>query len=75
MVRGFVPAIGTWAFVGYALWDQPWLIQPLSVLGIYGLDLLIMLCNYALTQSIFPLLDRREHRDEVLAIQASATRR
>jgi apolipoprotein N-acyltransferase len=75
MIRGFVPAIGTWAFVGYALWDQPWLIQPLSVLGIYGLDLLIMLCNYALAQSIFFLIDRHRHQDDVPAIQTGSTPR
>lgn len=46
MLRSFIPAIGTWAFVGYAMWNQPGLIQPLSIVGIYGLDLLIMLINY-----------------------------
>jgi apolipoprotein N-acyltransferase len=75
MVRSFVPAIGTWAFVGYALWDHPWLIQPLSIVGIYGLDLLIMLCNYALAQSIFSLIDRQWRRDEMPTINMQATRR
>jgi apolipoprotein N-acyltransferase len=59
MIRGLVPAIGTWAFVGYPLWNYPWLLQPLSIFGIYALDLLILLCNYVLAQAIFILVDRR----------------
>lgn len=47
MIRSFIPAIGTWLFVGYPLWEFAALLQPLSVLGIYGLDLLIMATNYA----------------------------
>lgn len=56
MVRGLIPVIGTWAFVGYALWEQPWLIQPLSIFGIYGLDLVIMLLNYGLALLILKRL-------------------
>lgn len=59
MIRGLIPAIGTWAFVGYPLFSFPWLIQPLSLVGIFGLDLLIMLTNYVLAQAAFVLLDRR----------------
>lgn len=58
MLRSFVPAFGTWVFVGYPLWSQPWLLQPLSVFGIYGLDLLIMLANYVLALAVFALFDR-----------------
>lgn len=59
MIRSFVPVLSTWFFVGYPLWNQPWLIQPLSVFGIYGLDLLIMLGNYALAFSLLVLMDHR----------------
>ncbi|NLE76527.1 MAG: hypothetical protein GX605_07220 [Chloroflexi bacterium] len=59
MARSFVPAFGTWAFVGYTLWRWPGLLQPLSLVGIYGLDLLIMLGNYALAQAALALWDRR----------------
>jgi apolipoprotein N-acyltransferase len=58
MLRSFIPAIGTWLFVGYPLWNNPWLLQPLSIFGIYGLDLLIMLGNYAMAQGLFVFLDR-----------------
>ena len=47
-LRSFIPYLGTWAFVGYALWDYPQLIQPVSIVGIYGLDLVIMYVNYGL---------------------------
>lgn len=48
MIRGFIPTIGTWGFVGYALFKQTWFLQPVSVLGIYGLNLLIILINYVI---------------------------
>lgn len=59
MVRSFIPFMGTWAFVGYPLYRQLWLIQPVSVFSIYGLDLLILLVNYALAQWVFIRFDRR----------------
>ncbi len=59
LIRGFLPAVGTWGFVGYALYGQPWLIQPVSLFGIYGLDLLILLTNYALALGVMALLDAR----------------
>jgi apolipoprotein N-acyltransferase len=58
MVRSFVPFMGTWAFVGYPLFRQTWLIQPVSIFGIYGLDLLIMLVNYSLGLALLVLYDR-----------------
>ena len=57
MIRSFIPVLATWFFVGYPLWSQPWLIQPVSVFGINGLDLLIMLGNYALAFSLLTLLN------------------
>jgi apolipoprotein N-acyltransferase len=59
MLRSLVPAIGTWGFIGYPLWSFPWFLQPLSIFGIYGLDLLVLLCNYTLTQAFLYLYDRR----------------
>jgi apolipoprotein N-acyltransferase len=53
MFRSLTPALGTWGFVGYTLWSAPWLLQPLSLVGIYALDLLILLGNYALAQFLF----------------------
>jgi apolipoprotein N-acyltransferase len=39
---------GTWGFHAYALFDHPALLQPVSVFGIIGLQLLILLCSWAI---------------------------
>lgn len=57
-IRGLIPVIGTGGFVAYTLWEQSWLLQPVSVFGIYGLSLLIMLINYAAGLGVLALLDR-----------------
>ena len=58
-MRGFLPVIGTGGFVAYALYDQPWLLQPVGLFSIYGLSLLVMLVNYAVGAGVIALLDRR----------------
>lgn len=75
MIRGFIPALGTWAFVGYPLWSQPWLLQPISIVGIYGLDTLIMLSNYVLAQTMFGLFDRYQRSYNPPMVSARATAR
>jgi apolipoprotein N-acyltransferase len=62
-IRGFAPVVGTGGFVAYALYSQPWLLQPVGLFSIYGLSLLIMLVNYALTLGALALLDRRLRLD------------
>ena len=60
MIRAtFIPLVATSAFVGYTQAKQAWLIQPVSALGIYGLDLLILLVNYALGLELIAWFDRR----------------
>ncbi len=60
MVRAtFIPVIATSAFIGYTQATQAWLIQPVSILSIYGLNLVIMLVNYALGQGLIAWYDRR----------------
>ena len=39
---------GTWGNVAYALYEQAWLLQPLSVFGIFGAELFILVINFAL---------------------------
>lgn len=75
MIRSFVPSLGTWAFVGYPLWAQTWFLQPLSIFSIFGLDLLIMLVNYALAQGALALCDRRWVWDDAPSANGPATRR
>jgi apolipoprotein N-acyltransferase len=60
MVRAtFIPIVATSAFIGYTQATQAWVIQPVSVFSIYGLDIVIMLMNYALAQGIIAWHDRK----------------
>jgi apolipoprotein N-acyltransferase len=54
-----IPLVATSAFVGYTQAKQAWLIQPVSILSVYGLDLLILLVNYSLALAIIAWHDRR----------------
>ncbi len=49
---------GTWAFQVYGLWDHPALLQPISVTGIIGLQLLVLLVNWALAGAVLARLAR-----------------
>ncbi|MEW5868223.1 MAG: nitrilase-related carbon-nitrogen hydrolase [Chloroflexota bacterium] len=61
MVRvTFIPVIATSAFIGYSQATQAWLIQPVSIFSIFGLNILIMLVNYALAQAVIALVDLRQ---------------
>lgn len=75
LIRSFIPNMGTWAFVGYPLYAQLWFIQPVSIFGIFGLDMLIVLGNFALAQVALALFDRRWRLDPLPPIHARATRR
>ncbi len=58
MVRAtFIPMVATSAFVGYTQAKQVWLIQPVSIFSVYGLDLLIMLVNYSLALAVIAWRD------------------
>ncbi len=58
MIRSLIPVIGTWGFVAYAYFRQPWLIQPVSIFGFFGLSLLTMLATFALGQYALAWFDR-----------------
>ncbi len=62
LVRSLIPALGTWGFLGYALYRQTWLLQPVAIFGTFGLDFLVVLVNYALSLLLFAWLDRRRDR-------------
>lgn len=47
-IRIFIPIFGTWAFLPYAFYNQPWFIQPVKIFSIFGLSILIMAVNYSL---------------------------
>ena len=57
MIRALIPFVGTWGFVAYALHGQPWLIQPVSVFGIFGLGMVIAAVNGALAQLALAWVD------------------
>ena len=49
----------TWGNVAYALYERPVLLQPISVTGIWGLQLLVLLVNWAIAGLVIAWLDRR----------------
>lgn len=72
MVRIFIPIAGTWGFVAYTLHSQPWLIQPASIFGIFGVSALIILINFALGLGALRLLDRQGWDVEPYGVDADA---
>jgi len=59
MIRLFLPIAGTWGFVAYTLHSQPWLIQPASIFGIFGVSALLILLNHALGLLALHGIDKR----------------
>lgn len=46
-LRAGVPQVSTWGYPAYALFDSPAVLQPVSVTGILGLNLLVLLVNWS----------------------------
>ncbi len=59
MIRGIIPFLGTAAFLANPLYGQSWLIQPVSVFGIHGLSLIIIMVNFVLALLVVALIDNR----------------
>lgn len=57
-LRGFVPALGTQGWVAYALFREPQLLQPVSVVGTSALNLLIFVVNWTIALAVLVALDR-----------------
>jgi len=57
MIRLFIPIAGTWAFIAYPLFRQPWLIQPVSIFGIIGMGMVVILTNYGLAMGCLRWLE------------------
>lgn len=75
IIRTFIPGIATWGFVNYTLWSQTWLIQPVSIFGIYGLSFLIMFANYSIGQVALSFISSRWHVENMANISFVSTRR
>jgi apolipoprotein N-acyltransferase len=63
MIRSLIPIMGTWGFIAYAYFKQPWLIQPVNIFGIFGLSLINTLFGYALGQYTLAWFDKRWQLD------------
>ena len=62
MVRAtFIPIVATSAFIGYSQATQAWLIQPVSVFSIYGLNIVMLSTNFALAQGAIAWHDRAQN--------------
>ncbi len=64
LIRSFIPVLGTWGFLGYAYFKQPWLIQPVSIFGIYGLDLVSLFLGLGLGLGVLAWFDQRWSFDQ-----------
>ena len=74
MIRATViPLVATSAFIGYTQATQAWVTQPVSIFSVYGLNLLIMLVNFALAQGVMALFDRRWQSEGVVPVDGRAT--
>jgi apolipoprotein N-acyltransferase len=76
MIRATViPLVATSAFIGYTQATQPWITQPVSIFSVYGLNLIIMLVNFALAQGAMAWFDRRWQSADVVPVAPRPTRR
>lgn len=64
LIRSFIPMLGTWGFMGYAFFKQPWLIQPTSIFGIFGMSLITLIFALGLGRFALALFDRFWKLDE-----------
>jgi apolipoprotein N-acyltransferase len=75
MIRATViPLVATSAFIGYTQATQAWVTQPVSIFSVYGLNLVIMLVNFALAQGAMAWFDRRWQSEDVVPVDGRATR-
>jgi apolipoprotein N-acyltransferase len=75
MIRSFIPFLGTMGFVANTQAGQAWLIQPVSIFGIYGLGLMIMLTNFALAQAGLAWFDQKWPLDDAVPVDPRSARR
>ncbi|MCA9931451.1 MAG: apolipoprotein N-acyltransferase [Anaerolineales bacterium] len=66
---------GTWGFISHPLYNQAWLLQPVSIVGIFGSGLLIIAINYSLALTAIRWFDTRFCWDELPSIKGQMSRR
>lgn len=64
MIRSFIPPINTHAFIAQTMYTQPWMLQPISIFGVYGLGLVLILLNFSLAQFMFMIIERKRGEAE-----------
>lgn len=75
MVRAtFIPLVATSAFAGYTQAKQAWLIQPISIFSVYGLDLVILLVNFSLALGAISWYDHRWKPADVIPVEGRMAR-
>lgn len=74
-IRSFIPVLGTMGFAANPLAGQAWLIQPVSIFSIYGLNLLVILVNFALAQLIMMWIDSKWAFEDSVHVDGKTTRR
>ncbi len=75
MIRSFIPFLGTMGFAANPLASQAWLIQPVSIFSVYGLNLLIILVNFTLAQVIMVWMDKKWPRGDTVPVDIKTTRK
>ncbi|MBN2046834.1 MAG: hypothetical protein JW750_03225 [Anaerolineaceae bacterium] len=63
MIRSLIPVLGTWGFIAYSYFKSPWLIQPVSIFGIFGMSLINMLLSYGTGLFLMAWFDRKWRLD------------
>ncbi|MBN2047213.1 MAG: hypothetical protein JW750_05165 [Anaerolineaceae bacterium] len=75
MIRAtFIPLVATSAFIGYTQSTQPWITQPVSIFSVYGMNLVIMLVNYALTLTLMAWSDRKWPLSDAVRVEMKPLR-
>jgi len=75
VIRSFIPVMGTMGFIANPLAGQAWLIQSVSIFSIYGLNLLVVLVNFALAMVVMHWMDRKWAFNDVVSVEEKSTRR
>ncbi len=75
MIRSFIPPINTHAFIAQTMYTQPWMLQPISIFSIYGLGVLLIFINFALTQGALILFDGKWRLEEMPLLNRRTTLR
>ena len=75
MMRSFIPPINTHAFIAQTMYTQPWMLQPISIFSIYGLSLVLVLCNFSLAQAAMAFFDSRWRWDDTPLLEQKSVLR